>query len=203
YPELHPDYVRPVDPSTGTSAQQKRGFRLGRTKHDHETSPVFQQFLDCVYQLWVQHPTMFEFNERFLLDLFYHGHAAQFGTFLGNNMQERTAIKMQEHTQRVWSVVGHDPQLYRNAVYLGDESKREQRVILPEPRFVQYWSAMFSCHDPAFVKCTEPATRDELIVETASNDPTVRTDPDELTVKPTNLTDSDLALSSNVWSLDA
>ncbi|KAJ2243941.1 phosphatidylinositol-3-phosphatase ymr1, partial [Coemansia sp. RSA 475] len=141
YPELHPDYVRPVDPSTGTNAQQKRGFRLGRTKHDRETSPVFQQFLDCVYQLWVQHPTMFEFNERFMLDLFYHGHAAQFGTFLGNNMQERTAIQMQERTQRVWSVVGHDPQLYRNAVYLGDEAKREQRVILPEPRFVQYWSA--------------------------------------------------------------
>ncbi|KAJ2180802.1 hypothetical protein GGH18_005272, partial [Coemansia sp. RSA 530] len=116
---------------------------------------------------------------------------------------ERTAIQMQERTQRVWSVVGHDPQLYRNAVYLGDEAKREQRVILPEPRFVQYWSAMFSCHDPAFAKCTEPATRDELIVETASNDPTVRTDPDELAVKPTNLTDSDLALSSNVWSLDA
>ncbi|KAJ2773983.1 phosphatidylinositol-3-phosphatase ymr1, partial [Coemansia linderi] len=69
YPELQAKYERPT-------ANGGNGFKFGRTKHDHETSPVFQQFLECVYQLWVQHPTMFEFNEVLLLDLFYHLHSA-------------------------------------------------------------------------------------------------------------------------------
>ncbi|KAJ2802021.1 phosphatidylinositol-3-phosphatase ymr1 [Coemansia guatemalensis] len=176
YPELQPNYVPPI-PTNATDAdgggslsgherKSGGGFRLGgRSKHDHETSPVFQQFLDCVYQLWVQHPTAFEFNERFLLDLFYHLHAAQFGTFLANNMKERQALDMRSSTKSVWSWIwqkldkegdSHGDSVYDNPLYgRGSEEKRQElqdskRTILPDTRFIQYWSAMFSCHDPAF-----------------------------------------------------
>ena len=33
----------------------------------NERSPVFLQWLDCIYQLLVQNPTAFEFNEMFLV----------------------------------------------------------------------------------------------------------------------------------------
>ncbi|KAJ2828366.1 phosphatidylinositol-3-phosphatase ymr1 [Coemansia erecta] len=161
YPELQPNYVPPPDVTLDrASSTAQRGFRLGRSKHDRETSPVFQQFLDCVYQLWVQHPTMFEFNEKFLLDLFYHLHTAQFGTFLGNNMKERAAMELGSHTTSVWSLVDSgDRSEYLNALYRGDETKREQRVVVPDPRFVQYWSALFSCYDPAFAKISDRESR--------------------------------------------
>ncbi|PIA15751.1 phosphatases II [Coemansia reversa NRRL 1564] len=171
YPELQPNYVppsssNPIDGGSLSGHERKTGggFRLGgRSKHDHETSPVFQQFLDCVYQLWVQHPTAFEFNERFLLDLFYHLHTAQFGTFLANNMKERQELDMRNSTKSVWSWVcqkldkeGDGDGIYYNTLYgRGSEERRQtqqklKRTILPDTRFIRYWSAMFSCHDPAF-----------------------------------------------------
>ncbi|KAL5037381.1 hypothetical protein BDV3_006878 [Batrachochytrium dendrobatidis] len=54
-----------------------------------EISPVFPQFLDCLYQLWTQFPNHFEFDERLLGFLFIHLYSCQFGTFLFNNERER------------------------------------------------------------------------------------------------------------------
>jgi myotubularin-related protein 6/7/8 len=60
----------------------------------NELSPVFHQFLDCVFQLHYQHPTRFEFSERFLRRLLYHLYSCQYGTFLFDN--ERNAL-IREH----------------------------------------------------------------------------------------------------------
>ncbi|KAJ2673105.1 phosphatidylinositol-3-phosphatase ymr1 [Coemansia sp. RSA 1085] len=171
YPELQPNYVLPpavdsADTADGSSTSKRsNGFRLGRPKHDHETSPVFQQFLDCVFQLWVQHPTMFEFNERFLLDLFYHLHSAQFGTFLCNNMKERSAVDLASTTTSIWAWMEQSNHVYVNELYQGDENKRDQRTIAPNPQFVQYWSAMFSGYDPAFAtrQASERSSSGELL----------------------------------------
>ncbi|KAJ2515761.1 phosphatidylinositol-3-phosphatase ymr1 [Coemansia sp. RSA 2049] len=161
YPELQPNYVPPPPPTatitaTTGAAASKGGsaFRLGRAKHDHETSPVFQQFLDCVYQIWVQHPTMFEFNERFLLDLFYHLHSAQFGTFIGNNMKEREFLGFAQNTTSLWSWIWQrmsdgNSSIYKNQLYM-ESPDAASRVIVPDPGYIQYWSALFICHDPAF-----------------------------------------------------
>ncbi|KAJ2488492.1 phosphatidylinositol-3-phosphatase ymr1 [Coemansia sp. RSA 2050] len=144
YPELQAKYEKPAANGNG------HGFKFGRTKHDHETSPVFQQFLECVYQLWVQHPTIFEFNEELLLDLFYHLHSAQFGTFMGNCARERTGFAAA--TSSIWTWVWRQLQgdeRYLNPLYGEDEPRR---VVVPDPGFIQYWSALFSCHDPTLKK---------------------------------------------------
>ncbi|CAH2245628.1 myotubularin-related 9 [Pelobates cultripes] len=52
-------------------------------------APTFLLFLDCVWQILRQFPCSFQFNERFLITLFEHAYASQFGTFLGNNALER------------------------------------------------------------------------------------------------------------------
>ena len=54
-----------------------------------ETSPIFAQFLECVWQVMIQFPTAFQFNEQFLVTLHDHVHSNQFGTFLGNCEKER------------------------------------------------------------------------------------------------------------------
>ena len=54
-----------------------------------EVSPVFIQFLDCLYQLWTQFPAQFEFNDKLLSFLFEHVYSCQFGNFLFNNEQEK------------------------------------------------------------------------------------------------------------------
>ncbi|KAL8945709.1 MAG: hypothetical protein Q9222_007788 [Ikaeria aurantiellina] len=67
-----------------------------------ETSPVFHQFLDATYQLLHQHPTRFEFNERFLRRLLYHLYSCQYGTFLYNNERERVESNIKQKTRSVW-----------------------------------------------------------------------------------------------------
>lgn len=54
-----------------------------------DISPVFGQFIECVWQIMNQFPTAFEFNEEFLLVLHDHAYSCQYGTFLGNNERER------------------------------------------------------------------------------------------------------------------
>lgn len=58
-----------------------------------ETSPVFTQFLECVWQLAQQFPCAFEFNEIFLIKLHEHVYSCQFGTFIGNCQKDRTGLK--------------------------------------------------------------------------------------------------------------
>lgn len=49
----------------------KFGERSGALNGDpNEYSPIFLQFLDCVYQLWMKNPDSFEFNRRYLVTHF-------------------------------------------------------------------------------------------------------------------------------------
>lgn len=58
-----------------------------------ELSPVFTQFVDCVWQLTQQFPTAFQFNERYLLALHDHAFSCQFGTFVGNCEKDRIDLR--------------------------------------------------------------------------------------------------------------
>ena len=72
------------------SCSHKFSQRCGHTVvEEKETSPIFTQFLDCVWQVSLQFPTSFQFNEHFLVTLHDHAHSCQFGTFLGNCEKER------------------------------------------------------------------------------------------------------------------
>ena len=66
----------------------------GCDKHaDSERSPVFLQFIDCVYQLQEQFPNVFEYNSRLLTALFDEVYSCRFGTFLYNTEKQRvTAV---------------------------------------------------------------------------------------------------------------
>ena len=63
----------------------ERESSMGRS----EMSPIFLQWMDCVYQLWRQYPTLFEFTDQYLMYILYHSTSGRFSTFLHNNEMER------------------------------------------------------------------------------------------------------------------
>jgi len=69
----------------------KFSCRLGSNdpKLAEERSPVFQLWLDCVWQCLVQFPTVFEFNQDFLLALNDIALSGRVGTFLFDSEKER------------------------------------------------------------------------------------------------------------------
>lgn len=90
------------DGAASNSRAAAAAVEEGQATRPREISPVFHQFLDATYQMLRQHPTRFEFNERFLRRLLYHLYSCQYGTFLYNNERQRRDAKVRERTSSVW-----------------------------------------------------------------------------------------------------
>ncbi|XP_071077092.1 phosphatidylinositol-3,5-bisphosphate 3-phosphatase MTMR6 isoform X4 [Desmodus rotundus] len=99
-----------------------------------EVSPVFTQFLECVWHLTEQFPQAFEFNEAFLLQIHEHIHSCQFGNFLGNCQKEREELKLKEKTYSLWPFLLDDQEKYSNPLY----SSKSQKFAVLEPNTVSF-----------------------------------------------------------------
>eukprot|EP00727_Mastigamoeba_balamuthi_P009739 m51a1_g5388 putative myotubularin isoform x2 (3422) ;mRNA; f:19358-31913 len=86
-------------------------------KKDSEYSPIFVQFVDCVYQLLMQFPFSFEFNERFLWTVLREVVDCRHGTFLADTQKMRRDLHLTERTASLWSAINADPQSYVSDVY--------------------------------------------------------------------------------------
>ncbi|XP_066105020.1 myotubularin-related protein 1 isoform X6 [Saccopteryx bilineata] len=67
-------------------------LRVGHGSDNHadaDRSPIFLQFIDCVWQMTRQFPSAFEFNELFLITILDHLYSCLFGTFLCNCEQQQ------------------------------------------------------------------------------------------------------------------
>ncbi|KAJ4487715.1 protein-tyrosine phosphatase-like protein [Lentinula aciculospora] len=165
--------------------------RFASQNHVKETSPVFHQFLETVRQIQRQFPQRFEFNERFLHQLYYHLYSCQFGTFLFNSERERrlgdgNGSPPYERTVSVWDFFNSPSEMEQNlnASYessLDDPASRipgaDMGVLLPNPKDVRFWHEIYGRtdeemngrHIPVFV-------RPELVgpIETVDDDPVNR-----------------------------
>ncbi|XP_042637104.1 myotubularin-related protein 6 [Orycteropus afer afer] len=112
-----------------------------------EVSPVFIQFLECVWHLSEQFPQAFEFNEAFLLQIHEHTHSCQFGNFLGNCQKEREELKLKEKTYSLWPFLLDDQKKYLNPLY----SSKSQRFMVLDPSTVsfnfKFWRNMYHQFD--------------------------------------------------------
>ena len=93
-------------------------------------SPVFLQFIDCVWQVLSQFPHAFEFNEHFLTLILDHLYSCLFGTFLYNSEKERQQNEVKKHTQSIWSFVNQNRKMFLNAMYNPDADGKKH-VIFP------------------------------------------------------------------------
>ncbi|XP_058897980.1 myotubularin-related protein 6 isoform X2 [Kogia breviceps] len=126
----------------------KYSERCGHLDGDpKEVSPVFTQFLECVWHLTEQFPQAFEFNEAFLLQIHEHIHSCQFGNFIGNCQKEREELKLKEKTYSLWPFLLDDQKKYFNPLY----SSTSEKLAVLEPNTVsfnfKFWRNMYHQFD--------------------------------------------------------
>eukprot|EP01135_Chromosphaera_perkinsii_P007387 Nk52_evm35s805 gene=Nk52_evmTU35s805 len=115
--------------------------RLGHSNvnsFDREISPIFLQFIDCVWQALDQFPHAFEFTEKFLITILDEMYSCRFGTFLFNSERERKQHDLQGRTVSLWSHI--DTHTFVNveySVYVGS--------LLPVAKIsnLKFWSSYY------------------------------------------------------------
>ena len=139
--------------SPDENAQAKRSSEsslISETTRPNEISPVFHQFLDATWQLLRQHPTRFEFNERFLRRLLYHLHAGQYGTFLYNSEKQRMDAHVHQRTRSVWDYFLSRKHEFLNPQYdatVDDRQSGRERLLFPKLADIRWWAQCFGRSD--------------------------------------------------------
>ena len=78
--------------------------RFGRTlSKEKEASPIFVQFLDCVWQLMRVNPAAFAFGPEYLVRLYEAVVCGRYGTFLGNSERTRIRDRLHSSTHCLWT----------------------------------------------------------------------------------------------------
>ncbi|XP_068603874.1 myotubularin-related protein 6 isoform X2 [Brachionichthys hirsutus] len=115
-----------------------------------EVSPIFTQFLECVWQLTEQFPQAFEFSEWFLMQIHEHVHSCQYGNFLGNNQRQREELQLRERTHSLWAFLTGERQNYLNPFYSSAYSEAHH-VLEPStlPHNFKFWRNMYHQFDRA------------------------------------------------------
>ncbi|XP_029004011.1 myotubularin-related protein 6 [Betta splendens] len=123
--------------------------RCGQLDGDpKEVSPVFTQFLECVWQLTEQFPQAFEFSEWFLLQIHEHVHSCQYGNFLGNNQRQREELQLRERTHSLWAFLMSEKKNHLNPFYSPAYSEAHP-VLEPStlPYHFKFWRSMYHQFD--------------------------------------------------------
>uniref|UniRef100_A0A671QGF4 phosphatidylinositol-3,5-bisphosphate 3-phosphatase n=1 Tax=Sinocyclocheilus anshuiensis TaxID=1608454 RepID=A0A671QGF4_9TELE len=123
--------------------------RVGHGDGNHansERSPLFVQFIDCVWQMTRQFPSAFEFNELFLITVLDHLYSCLFGTFLYNSEQERVSKEVYSKTVSLWSYVNSQLEDFTNPLYVN----YEHHVLYPVAslRHLELWVSYYVRWNP-------------------------------------------------------
>ncbi|KAI2810539.1 Myotubularin- protein 2 [Blomia tropicalis] len=121
---------------------------------DDNRSPVFLQWLDCVWQLTIQFPTAFEFNDFLLITLADCVYSCLFGTFLCNTESQRKMEDITHKTHSVWSMVNTYRTEFLNPLYSMAPNQSMISVATAQPRdyviiprcsapFIQLWTSYY------------------------------------------------------------
>ncbi|KAG8584618.1 hypothetical protein GDO81_004689 [Engystomops pustulosus] len=124
-------------------------LRIGHGNKSHpdaDRSPVFLQFIDCVWQMTRQFPNAFEFNEHFLLTILDHLYSCLFGTFLCDSEQQRVEESVPQESVSLWSYINSQLEDFANPFFL-DYS---DHVLYPvtSTRHLQLWTGYYVRWNP-------------------------------------------------------
>ncbi|CAO2621648.1 Myotubularin-related protein 1 [Lemmus lemmus] len=100
-------------------------LRVGHGDDNHadaDRSPIFLQFIDCVWQMTRQFPSAFEFNELFLITILDHLYSCLFGTFLCNCEQQRIKEDIYTKTVSLWSYINSQLDEFSNPFFVNYEN---------------------------------------------------------------------------------
>jgi len=105
-------------------------------------SPVFLQFIESIWQVSIQFPESFEFNQLFLLTIMEQLVNGQSGTFLTNFEKDRAQLR--QHTLSAWSIINQELPKFLNPFYNPD-TRYQREPILPEYHVgkLKIWDAYY------------------------------------------------------------
>lgn len=123
-------------------------LRLGLSTDKENESPIFFQFLECVYNLLKYYPTNFEFNEDLLVAIVDQLHNGCFGTFMYNTEAARVVDKEYEKTMSIWSYIMMKKEDFLNPWF--QPQPVDSPLMKIEVRQIQIWEKVFQRWDAAF-----------------------------------------------------
>jgi len=89
--------------SVGHQFDKRCGHRKDDSFEEDERSPIFEQFIECTWQLIEQYPLYFEFNQQFLICIMDHLYSCKYGTFLCDKLKQRQEYKLSQRTLSLWT----------------------------------------------------------------------------------------------------
>ena len=136
---------------------QQRNLPLSDQSKDE--SPVFLQFIDCVWQIMQQFPSVFEFNEEFLHFIVLQSYSARFGDFLSNCVDEYLTLELDRRTLSLWTWLHYhnlESNRFYNSTYHLSRNKSSQQPIYTfvclAPEFslpvVRPWTSYYAKYHP-------------------------------------------------------
>ncbi|KAK1931340.1 Myotubularin-related protein 2 [Phytophthora citrophthora] len=114
-----------------------------------QTSPIFLQFIDAVYQLTLQFPTHFQFNELLLSSVAEAAYSSWYGTFQKNSECERREFLSTVASASVWDVIRATTDQFLNPLFSGGEvrastgSNMEPMIPVCRVRVMQLWVSQY------------------------------------------------------------
>lgn len=114
-------------------------------------SPIFLQWIDCVWQLINQYPISFEFNEHLLMKIVDESINCRFGTFLTDHEHQSNELKVKQYSVSLWTHIHNEKNMYKylNILYSppNDTSypTRSDKVIYPKVSMdsIHFWSNFY------------------------------------------------------------
>jgi len=103
--------------SFGHCFAERFGHGKHKLKYTQRLSPIFAQWLDCVWQVTEQLPHHFEFDGRLLLSLLDLASSCRFGNFLGDSEKERVDDHVWQTTESIWPYLEQRKRDYLNPLY--------------------------------------------------------------------------------------
>lgn len=109
--------------------------------NDHDRSPIFLQFIDCVWQIMQQNAKFFEFSEKLLLEIVYQMYSCQYGTFLFDSECKREEHETKFKTQSLWLHINNNILDYSNSNFIEFHGVLQFSTDL---QYLKVWNAYHS-----------------------------------------------------------
>ncbi|CAK4066354.1 unnamed protein product [Aphanomyces euteiches] len=135
-------------------------------------SPIFMQFLDCVWQLQQQYPSYFEFNQGLLCLLLDELYSCRFGTFLLSSQQDRESMELNDKTVSIWTCLNGFRDILTNRSFVADQ------LLLPTQssllRGVSVWPHAFLRWSAQASSVDSPVMNSQIFVDNEMRQPSWR-----------------------------
>lgn len=127
---------------------KRNGTGSNRTNPgDKNRSPIFLQWLDCIYQLIEQFPSCFQFNGHLLAFLADAVNSCLYGNFLFDSEKERVEKRVRHNTCSLWPAVFRNKGFY-NPFYIGEQRDTYYLIPSASPTEFSLFLPFYSRWDP-------------------------------------------------------